>query len=370
MTVLEKYIIARWCYAIGEDYMDDIEYRQVEDSVKDCYPNSEYLHRSWSDDPCPLELLEKFNMMHLYRDIKFHHQSESIRSINSDSEFETQFKNLNKPSRLSYKLDGWNIQVNYYNGKPISAETRGRTGNSLNANIVTSIVPQNIPVKGKVKITGELVIPNAKWSLFKLETGNVSQRNSVSTALAKEMTEFLEFVSFSVQTEDVTLTEDAYDILVKWGFNTPRKITVNNFLQLNKAMEILGQLNETYKYPNDGLVIENEDYQLAIRVGTWKEEIMCSYVTSYEENHGAYGVAMVVNIKPVVYNGTTRRQVSVTNLQYILNADLRIGSPIAFDNRSMVTAVLNTTETAELHKEWAGNFEGFRKMIDEREVKE
>ena len=31
MSLLERYIIARWCYAIGEDYIDDIEYRCIEE---------------------------------------------------------------------------------------------------------------------------------------------------------------------------------------------------------------------------------------------------------------------------------------------------------------------------------------------------
>jgi hypothetical protein len=365
MSNVDRYIIARWCYAIGEDFIDDIEYRNVEDLVRREDPNNEYLKRSWSDDPCPIELLQKYGRTDLYRDIKFEHKSESIRSINTMTEFEDTFKYLSSPSRLSFKADGWNIQVNYYNGKPISAETRGRGGNSLNADLVRMIVPQQIPLMGRVKVTGETVIPNSKWPLFLIEFSlNTSQRSSVVTCLSNNRPEYLQFVAFNIQSEDTEILGDIYDVLTSYGFTTPYRRTVNNYAQLCSAMKLMERVDKNYDIPNDGLVIENSSYQLAIRVGHWQEEVMQSYVTEYLENHGAYGNAMKVGIKPVVYNGGTRRQVSVTNLQYILDSNLQIGAPIAFDIRSEATAVLNQTKTDELQQKWAGKYSEYREMID------
>jgi len=81
MDILDKYIVARWCYAIGEPYVDDIEYRYIEEKVKSAYPDNEYLKRSWSDDPCPIGILKKYNLMQYYRDIKFAYKSESSKSF-------------------------------------------------------------------------------------------------------------------------------------------------------------------------------------------------------------------------------------------------------------------------------------------------
>ncbi|MBQ2885854.1 MAG: hypothetical protein IJE43_19185 [Alphaproteobacteria bacterium] len=366
MNIIDKYIIARWCYAIGVDYIDDIEYRELEDEVKKIEPENEYLKRSWSNDPCPIELLEKYNMQHLYRDLKFTYVSESIPSINSQSEFEEKFRGLKKSSRLSFKLDGWSVQVNYFNGKPISAETRGRTGNSMNANVVLSIVPQQISEMGKVKITGELVIPNDKWKLMQLDYDVSSQRNAVSTCLANERAEYLEFVAFNIQSEDTLLCLDPYTMLGNMGFKTPYFVKVENYMQLLSGMKVLAKINRNYNYPNDGLVLENEDYQYALRVGDWQEEVLQSYVVGYAEKHGAYGNTMIVEIKPIEHNGAKRKQVSVTNLQYILDFNLEVGAPIAFDIRSMAIAVLNQTRTLDLQKQYEGNYEEFRKMVDER----
>lgn len=365
MNIVDKYIIARWCYAIGEDFVDDIEYRDIENLVREEDPNNEYLGRSWSDDPCPLELLKKYDRMDLYRDIKFEHKSESIRSINSMAEFEDTFRSLSIPSRVSFKEDGWNIQVNYYNGRPISAETRGRGGNSLNADLVLKLVPQRIPLMGRVKVTGEAVIPNSKWLLFRLDfADNTSQRSSVITCLRNNRPEYLKFIAFSIQSEDTEIFGDVYDVLKLYGFETPLAVKVSNYAQLCSALAYMEKLDRKYDIPNDGLVIDNDHYQLAIRVAHWQEEVMQSYVTEYLENHGAYGNAMKVAIKPVLYNGSKRQQVSVTNLQYILDSNLQIGAPIAFDIRSDATAVLNQTKTDELQRKWEGRFEEYRAFID------
>lgn len=366
MDILDKYIVARWCYAIGEPYVDDIEYRYIEEKVKSAYPDNEYLKRSWSDDPCPIGILKKYNLMQYYRDIKFAYKSESIRSINTVPEFERQFGNLKEKSRVSYKLDGFNIQVNYYNGAPISAETRGRTGNSLNANTVLNIVPPKIPILGKVKITGECVIPNDKWEIFKQQCSNVSQRSSVSTCLAQVMCEYLRFIAFNIQSEDEAIL-DQYNTLIELGFDTPMFMECTDYNSLVRIVDVMGKRVGRYNYPTDGLVIENSQYQLAIRIGAWLENILQSYVVAYDETVGLHSNAMVVKIAPVKNKeGSTYSTVSVTNLQGIIDSDLQIGSPIAFDLRSMTTPVLNTVATEDLHLNWNGRYEEYRKMIDER----
>lgn len=364
MTLFERYVLARWCYSIGEDYISDFEYRDIEGRLKVEMPDNEYINRSWSDDPCPIDLLEKYNLMQYYRDIKFVHKSESIRSIIDEATYKAQFFGINKRTRVSYKIDGFNIQVNYYNGGFNSAETRGRTGNALNANVVRHLVPDKISYKGKVKITGELSIPNDKWKLYQLETGNSSQRNSVSTALARGDINVLAFLAFNIQIDGVELDGDIYDILNKLGFKTPMCMYVDSFDKLDKAIDLMGKRNKVYNYLTDGLVIENTGMQVALRIREWKEESLKSYVVGYTENTGVYHDSMVVDVSPVVVDGRKNSKVNVTNLQYIMNNNLRIGYPIAFNIRSAANCVLNETRTKELQEEWEGRYEEFRDLID------
>lgn len=367
MTLLEKYIIARWCYAVGEDFISDMEYRHIEDELKSAGEGAEYINRSWSDDPCPMELLKKYGMEHLIRHAEFIHKSESIESINTISLYKEFYRGLNVPTDVSMKIDGWNTQVNYYNGKIVSANTRGRSGNFMDASVVMEIVPQEIPLKGKVKVTGESSIPKSKWERYKVETGNSSQRNSVSTAFANKDKEVLSFLAFNIQADNTMLEMHHYDLLSSFGFKTPMRLTVNTFDGLESAMRVLSKRNAKYDFLTDGVVVQNEFGQKALRIYEWEEKSIESYVTHYIENRGSYGISMVAGIYPVLREGITRSKVSVTNIKYIVENNLRIGAPIAFDVRSSADAVLNTTKTMELQLRWENRFDEYRAYVEERE---
>ena len=82
-----------------------MEYRGIEDILKKEEPENEYINRSWSDDPCPVELLRKYNMLHLIRNVEFIHKSESIPSINSEEKYKERYFDLSKKTRVSYKIE-------------------------------------------------------------------------------------------------------------------------------------------------------------------------------------------------------------------------------------------------------------------------
>ena len=70
-------------------------------------------------------------------------------------------------------------------------------------------------------------------------------------------------------------------------------------------------------------------------------------------------------IEPILVDGYRRTKVNVTNLQCIIDNNLKIGSPIAFDIRSAVGCVLNTTKTKELQDKYDGRWEIYKQEIDE-----
>lgn len=367
MTLQEKYVLARWCYAVGEPYLSDMEYRYIEDRIREEDPDNEYLARSWSDDPCPKELLVANGMEKLVRNVEFTYKSESIRSIFDEGEYRRQFMGLKEHTYVSFKIDGWNTQVNYYNGHVVSANTRGRSGNFMKADVIMKIVPQTIPFKGRVKITGEASIPKSKWNVYSRLTGNTSQRSSMSTVMANGDYEYASFKAFHIQSDDTKFDRDPYELLVELGFDTPMRFECNDFASLDRVVRKLAARDEKYDFLTDGVVVENTHGQVALRIYRWEEASLRSYVTGYIENRGAYGDSMVVAICPVLREGVTRSKVSVTNIRYIVENNLRIGAPIAFDVRSAADAVLNTVKTQELQAMYAGRFADYRSMVDSQE---
>lgn len=368
MSKVEKFIIARWMYAIGEEFIGDIEYDQLYEELKDLPEVQEYYQHSWSSDTCPVELLKKYGYESAIKKVEITANSESIPSINVLSKAEDFIKYCSYPVRVSMKHDGWNTEVNYYNGKYISSNTRGRkTNEPIYNEVIKHIVPNEIPFKGKVKIVGECTLKKDRWEEYKELTGNKSIRSSVSSVIARGDFEFIQFHAFKILTGENDIT-DQYNVLNSLGIQTPRFIDVNNSSELMAAVIKLGKINKVYNAPTDGVVIEGSGFQRALRIHEWQEEELCSFVTGYVENPGLYSVSMVCKIHPVLHEGRTISEVSVTNLAYIIENNLKKGYPIAFDIRSSAVAVLNTSRTQELQEEWKDREEEFvQNIIDKDE---
>lgn len=362
----DRYILARWSYLVGEPILGDVEYDALDKRFKSEFPNDEYSQRHWPFDSCPAELLKKYNLTSLIINTVMGYAAESIYSINNELEFNRVFGGLKQKSRLSFKIDGWNMKASYYNGYLVKLETRGRSGNTLDAYACRKLVPQTIPEKRRVAVTGECSILNSLWLQFKLLTGNSDQRSSVRTAFVNGMVDYLRFLAFNISIEGVNEEFDHYEKLKEWGFTTPLFKWVTDFNSLKAGIKYLSAINKGYNYLTDGLVIENSNYQYAIRLGAWQEHSMHSYVMGYEQSQGMYGVAMNLSVYPITKEGKTFPTVSIVNIANIVENDLEPGAPVAFNLRSGADVVIDTNETFMLQREWKGRYDEYRKMIEER----
>lgn len=365
----ERYIFARWCYCVGETYLSDIEYDKLEKEFKGLYPDDEYSKRSWSFDPCPKELLIKYGRQDLIKNLSLGYYAESIYSINNYQEYDSVFSNLNEPTRVSYKIDGFNTRVSYYNGEIVEYKTRGRSGDARMVNELMGIHPQKIPIMGKVAITGELSIPNKLWSSYKSITGNIDQRASISTMIARGDIDYASFLAFNITIDNVEEKEawlsesDQYALLKKLGFTTPKFAIVNNKEELDNALKSFGSKNKFYGYLTDGLVVENSTVQYAIRLGEWEEEVLNSFVVGYEDKPGMQGCSMVLKVHPTKDGDKTYSNISITNIANIVENNLQVGYPVAFNIRSAANVVIDVTATANLQREWAGKYDKFKEKV-------
>lgn len=363
-SMMDRYIVARWCYLMAQPLLSDQEYDRLEREFKSTYPDDPHSKRPWAFDECPVELLKKYGLSELICNPVMGYQAESIYSINNWEEFNETFRFLSKRSRLSFKIDGWNTRVSYFNGNLVKVESRGRSGNNLDINNIASLFPQKISIMGRVAVTGEMSIPNNVWEQFKSMTGNQDQRASVRTALAQSAVSFLSFLAFNIFIENGDNVEDPYELLKSLGFTTPRFIWVDSFESLKKGIKFMSYLNKGYGYLTDGLVIENDTVQNAIRLDAWEEHAMWSYVTGYEENQGMYGTFLKVLCKPVTVDGKTFSKISINNIASIIENNLQVGYPIAFSLRSSANVVIDTAETSSLQLQWKNNLSDYQKMID------
>lgn len=365
MNDLEKFIIARWMYSIGEPIMSDSEYSLLHAAVAVEYPDSEYLTRSWSSDPCPVDLLRQYGYSDSIRDIVLSDKTESIPSINDLVTLKCMYSELDEEATLSYKHDGWNIQCSYYNGELVNIQTRGRASDAISAQALYAKVPKRITRMGKVKVCCEATVSNSNYVKVKAALKSRSQRGAVASCLARpDFVQYLDLHAFSIIAEDQVV--NPFPQLEEWGFDTVSWRYVHNYEELLAAMKEMSEHVQSYNSPTDGLVLRGRVTR-AIRLMYWEEPIYTTYVTGYDETYGMHRIGVKAVVRSVAMRNSTQRLVSCTNYQRIIDNNLRIGLPIAFRLSSMAIADLDEEATRLLQKEWEGREEEYRRWIDDRE---
>ena len=365
MTNLNKFIIARWMYSIGEPIMSDAEYTLLLNTIQKTDPDNPYVHRSWSSDPCPVELLKEYGLEDAIRNIVLSDKTESIPSINDWGSLEAMYKDLDEEATLSYKHDGWNVQASYYNGELVQFQTRGRSNDAMSVEILKHRVPRKIPALGRRTVCMEATVSNENYKIVKAELNNRSQRGSVSSCLARsDYAKYIDLHAFSIIGDEQML--NPFPTLQEWGFQTVKWWIVHNYKELVEGIQNASRLVESYGSPTDGLVIRSS-LTRAIRVAAWEEPIYHSYVTGYDETYGMHRVGVKAKIKPIAMRNSTQRLVSCTNYQRIIDNNLQIGYPIAFRLSSMAIADLDEESTRLLQEEWEGRLEEYCALVDRNE---
>ena len=276
---------------------------------------------------------------------------------------------MSSKHRVSFKLDGWNIQASYWNGHLVNVQTRGRSSDAMDVSQLWKLLPQTIKYMGKVLVTLELLIPNEDFDWFKQRFGVTSQRSAVSTALANTGRGTLEHVALIAHgmrcSEELP---DLYDALKECGFKTPMYQWVNNYDELKNQIDAMSQYKDDYPYPTDGLVCDGGGKVRAIRVKGWQEPILQSYVIGYEESYGPHSIGIQCKIFPISTGMSVQRQVPATNLKRIIELNLRPGYPIAFRIASSAIADIDEEMTRVLQKQWNDNLMKYHWIVETNEA--
>lgn len=369
MNDTEKLIIARWAYSVGEPIMDDPSYNVLLASIAARFPNSPWVNRSWSSDPCPVQLLEKYNYQHLIKKVVLSDKTESIPSLNTLMAVKTEFMSMHQKHRLSFKLDGWNIQATYYNGGLVHIQTRGRSSDAMDANVLKPLLPKTIKIMGQVLITMELVVPNADFQWFKDNYQCVSQRGACSTALANGglALSHIALIAHGIRASEYIEPYTKLSVLSDMGFTTPMSTIVDNYEALMNQIDNMTDLKATYPFPTDGLVCEGPDRVRAIRIKGWEEPIYQSYVMGYDEGYGPHSISIQCDIFPIKMANSTQRKLPATNIARIMSLNLRPGAPVAFRIASSAIADIDEEATMALQKQWAGREPEYRFQVEANE---
>ena len=360
-TLLEQFILTRWFYSIGQPLISDAQYTVLLRAVEAQFPDSKYVKRSWSSDPCPVELLKEFGREDAILAVVSTDRTESIPSLNSWTEIENALKDWKGNGTVSFKHDGWNIQAHYYNGKLLQVNTRGRSSDFMNADQLRKLIPSTIHLQGQIRIVMECTISNTNWPEVKQKYSGISQRSSVATILAH--TEDIDYLDLHAVDIHGVKTRNKFQTLQELGFMVPTYEVVNDYDSIESSIYYLSEVFKEYDSPTDGLVFDG-GYKYAIRVEEWEEKLYKSYVIGYEESYNKYVISPKLVIKPIYREGAIQRYIPITNWQRIIDLDLRPGSPIAFNLVSGAIADIDEISTKALQQEYKDNYVTYAHEID------
>lgn len=362
----DRFILARWAYSVGNPIMSDADYNLLREVMEATEPDNPYVKRTWSDDPCPVELLNRIGRKDLIVNVILGDRTESIPSLNTDLAVKTELQGFFGKGTLSMKHDGWHIQANYYNGQLVNMQTRGRTHDAMQAGSLCDKVPKSIPAMGKIRVSMEATVSKINFPFCARTFNNVSERSAVSTILSRpEYIDMIDLHAFDIFGYELA-GRCKFDVLKEWGFDTPMWEYVENYAEILQSLKHLSDAKDSYISPTDGAVFDG-DKRRAIRLLGWEEPIYYSFVTGYFEQYNMYRISPSVLIFPILRKGSTQRRVNVTNWQRILDYDLEPGAPVAFRVASDAVADFDETATRLCHKEYKERWEDFANKVKEDE---
>lgn len=370
MDLRTKFIISRWLYSIGEiPLLTDEEYNLIVETEKNNPLFKPYLQRTWSEDPCPTELLIENGLSQYIVDIEVDQTpSESIKAVTSLSELMEISNSLhNIPLHYSAKADGFSIQILYKDGKCVSVKSRGRNTDAIDFNNLISICPDIPEETGITKINAECVVPYDLFAIMQKEVDAKSIRASVRTAIVnKDYCKRLLLLAYEITTNGRYYrdTTEKFRTLRNWGFKTPEEFDLDSPLEVTELKGIRNNL----EYQTDGVVLRSDDklgnIKYALRFSEWEENTKISFIKDIEWVTGPVDGTFKANIEPININGTTYSTINIHNLATIIDAQLyRNGALLAFTIRSHAVPVLELDISRSLNKKTEKEKEEIRNKI-------
>lgn len=256
------------------------------------------------------------------------------------------------PMVVSDKLDGASVSIEYENGKLVRASTRGDgdIGEDITKNVlVMKGVKKNLD-DATAELRGEIIIKKSDWHNF---AGAANPRNAAAGA-AKSVhdnskAKFCSVVFYRIIPNAPSKREELYDLKML-GLEIPRARLANNISDIEKIYEeYVSSERKSLDYDIDGLVIEIDDTEKALQVGTdpYHPEYAIAFKFPHEEGVTTlrkviWQVAATGRVNPVAIfdpvniSGAMISRASLANFSLIESKNLEIGSKIVVSRRNDV----------------------------------
>lgn len=367
IEALEEYI-AECNEAMNSDdepLVEDAIYDKLVSLLTSLKSDSSILRELWSKDSEIIgsynDLLDKYPMASI----------QTVKSWNDDNitKFIQRMPDITSYI-AAYKINGHGIRVVYKDGVLVEATTRGRTTNGRSIlehmKILLGEYNESLSNEGLVEIRGELALrldrlDEARSYNPTLKSAFSAVSSLIRPSASQEEVELLDFLAYRVYIDgfEFSSLEEVYSTLEEWGYSTPQYLYLEDVSSselldsMKTSVEDLESSLEDFGYFCDGVVFEaneswvrssNEgshkyhDYNLALKVNSWSQDLYTGYVREIKWKRGKSKLSPVAVVVEdlnsedgvLTVQGNRVKNVPLYNPKNILVLSAYIDSPINF----------------------------------------
>lgn len=381
---MDALVLARYFYKYNDgtrEFMSDALYQKVIDKLEKVNPNHTLIKRTWSDDPIPYKILQKYKIQPIeikdktkllkgsIQKLREGHMEEirlfaedllnrSIKLYRTHEDIEKWFNQIPyRTFHASIKADGINYSATYLNGQLVDVQTRSRDGEGIDITYQgTLLLPNMIDTEEYIiKISGEIVLPPRHLSTLraKYDKPYKTARNSVNSVLLtcddEDDIKLLMALTFKVKSENLHSLSEEFQFLQDNGFNVLPHATFQytGYESFRQLFEQFEPLRRALQFGSDGLVVgvdNNDEFyslggtpthfngNIACKVGVWDATNYKSIVKSIDWTYNTTKITPVLEIEPVeTLTGQTVSHINAHHIKRLVELGIEIGSEVSFN---------------------------------------
>lgn len=380
------FILSRYFYRTGEPIIEDYKYDALVNYFKEKGTMTDYLNRTYDDDPIPTDLLMEIGenpvnfLVNKDRAGLFTYFNED-KSLSIDSTISYQeayrffinAKRLSLDLNVSLKLDGINTKSLFLDGKLGITLSRGR--HAANSFDFTDQVVTNVPIElndvpKELRVFAEAYVEPDYLPVLRNKYDNSKYKTAKSSALSLlrvkhsvEDYKHLHVCAFFAEGLADTVSE-SFSKLDSLGFDTaPHYLVTPNDIPDDYDAFCKWLDDTVFQYfgkfrqdgvPADGVVVEIDDLnyigvntnqytsrQLALKFGPFAYQKDVGVISEMVWKQGRVLACTKVNIEPITtYDMCTAECINCFNPAILIAEDLCVGKQVRFEKNSGAVNIL------------------------------
>ena len=393
---LDKFIYARYCYRTGEPFMEDDQYEELAERLKDDERAKEFLGRTYDDDPIPYELLrqlgkqdslntlsgERLEIAKVFDEDKTF-SIKSVTSYRGAYDFMIGCKRREQDVMCSLKEDGVNTRIIGVDDNFVMGISRAR--HAVECLDYTKGLKHYIKPKfglggHEMLLVGETYVEESALPYLRKKYGKPFKtcKSTALSGLRVEMDheDYKYFHTNIFYAEGIgTTLEERFSILEKEGFETPPHKLLkwrdvpedfDEFCRWFKVECMDYIFNEGLGMPSDGVVLEVNDLnfqgevsgqyvsrQLACKFEYWSYQYYKGIVEDLVIQQNRVFASVRIKINPMkTADGCEAKTLNGYTLAIVIEANAHKGATVYFErNSGSINALLYGDRLEKILKE-------------------